>query len=267
MLKKQKTEAEEALRLKTIELEKAKRDAEFANKAKSEFLASMSHDLRTPLNAIMGFSDIMRHKALGPMGNKQYEEYADYIYESGELLVSLIDDILDLAKVESGKFNLFETPFDTSELTKDLLNMFSTLSDAKNINLVQQVAFPSPYLIADQKSVAQILNNLVSNAIKFTPEGGKIEVSVRTNGQEEICFKVEDSGIGMSNDDLERALQPFEQADSLHARRHEGTGLGLHLCQKLIELHGGRLEMASIQGEGTAATVFFPPGRTVKSLA
>lgn len=267
LLKKQKAEAEKALRLKTVELEKAKRDAEFANKAKSEFLAAMSHDLRTPLNAIMGFSDIMRHKALGPMGNRQYEEYADHIYESGELLVSLIDDILDLAKVESGKFNLFETPLDTGELTKDLLNMFSTLSDAKNVKLVRQTTLPSPYLIADEKSVAQILNNLVSNAVKFTPNGGMVTIAVSQSAEGEIYFRVEDTGIGMSHDDLERALKPFEQADSLHARRHEGTGLGLHLCQKLIELHGGRLEMTSAQGEGTAATVFFPPGRTVRSLS
>jgi len=244
-------------------LQEAKDQAEKANQAKSEFLASMSHDLRTPLNAIMGFSDMMRQKAFGPVGDPHYEEYAKDIHDSGTMLLSLIDDVLDLSKVEAGKYELVETPINLSNLIVSAINMVSTFASLKNIAVVSEVETGLPALKADQRALTQILNNLLSNAIKFTPHQGSITIHAGLRVGRQIVIRVKDNGIGMTEKDIDKVLNPFEQADSQHSRRHEGTGLGLHICKRFLELHGGGIEIESQPERGTAVTAFFPAERTL----
>jgi len=244
-------------------LQEAKSLAEKANRAKSEFLASMSHDLRTPLNAIMGFSDMMRQKAFGPIGDPHYEEYAKDIHDSGTMLLSLIDDVLDLSKVEAGKYELVETPINLSSLIGSAINMVSTFAGLKNIAVVSEIEIGLPPLKADQRAMTQILNNLLSNAVKFTPHQGSISIHAGLGAGRQMAIRVRDNGIGMSEKDIEKVLNPFEQADSQHSRHHEGTGLGLHICKRFLELHGGGIEIESQPEKGTTITVFFPPERTL----
>jgi len=246
------------------QLKDARYQAEKANQAKSEFLASMSHDLRTPLNAIMGFSDMMRQEAFGPIGNRRYSEYAKDINESGALLVSLIDDVLDLSKIEAGKYELVETPIEVNEMVRSSVNMVSTLTAIKGIAVTMDLPEPSLVLSADRRSLTQILNNLLSNAVKFTPDKGKIWVRTAVNENGGIEISVKDSGIGMTRRDIERVLNPFEQADSAHSKRHEGTGLGLHICQKFLALHGGEIRIESDPGTGTCMTAVFSAERTLE---
>ena len=246
-------------------LHEAKSESELANKAKSEFLAAMSHDLRTPLNAIMGFSDMIRVKAFGPLGNARYEEYANYIYDSGTLLVSLINDVLDLSKIEAGKYELIEEPLDVSSLVQVSFRQLMNMAEASNQHLSAAVSPDLPALQGDEKALIQVLNNLLSNAIKFTPDGGKIGVVANLDESESIVLRIADTGIGMSEHDLAKALQPFEQAGGMHSRRHEGTGLGLHLCANFMRLFGGSIGIESEVGKGTTVTLVFPPERTVAS--
>ena len=247
------------------ELLLAKKEAEHANQAKSEFLASMSHDLRTPLNAIMGFAEIMEAKIFGPLGDPHYEEYAKDIHDGGSLLVSLIDDILDISKIEAGKYELDEETLDVSLLIQSSVKMISTQAEAGKLHLATDMEPNPPMLRGDKRAITQILNNLLSNAVKFTPVDGKVTVSAKLDGNGSINVLVADTGEGMSSHDIAKALNPFEQADSVHARRHEGTGLGLYLCQKLIRLHDGDIMLQSKAGKGTTVTMRFPPERTVAS--
>ncbi len=247
-----------------IILREARAEAEVANRAKSDFLANMSHDLRTPLNAIMGFSEMMEIKAFGPLGDPHYEEYVKDIHSSGDLLVSLINDILDISKVEAGKYELDEENLDVSSLIDSSVKMLSTQAKTGGLRLDTDIEANLSMLRGDEKSIIQILNNLLSNAINFTPPGGKVTISViDRNGS--INIVVADTGEGMSKHDIDKALRPFEQADSHHSRRHEGTGLGLHLCQKLMKLHDGEISLQSEVGKGTSVTVTFPPERTIIS--
>jgi len=253
-------------KLDKLALQTAKDDAEKANLAKSEFLASMSHDLRTPLNAIMGFSQLMTTNTFGPLGHEKYEGYAGDIHKSGTLLVSLIDDILDLSKIEAGKYKLYEENLDIVVLVNSSVTMISTLAQATRIRLSMNAEAGLPLLRGDERSIVQILNNLLSNAVKFTPQDGKIDISVTLDESDTIRIQVADSGIGMTEEGIIKALKPFEQADSAHSKRHEGTGLGLHLCQKLMKMHGGAVEIESDNGAGTTVTVRFPPERTIRLL-
>jgi len=246
-------------------LTSAKSEAEKANNAKSEFLASMSHDLRTPLNAIMGFSDMIRQKAFGPIGNDHYEEYAEDIYNSGTLLVSLINDVLDLSKVESGKYDLYEEALNIDEIIQTSAQLLDKMAERSEQNLSIDIAPKMPQLLGDKRVMTQILNNLISNAIKFTPHGGSINISAFENDKNSINICITDTGVGMSPENLKKVLLPFEQADGLHSRRHEGTGLGLHLCVTFMKLFGGALVIESVIGEGTKVTMSFPPERTIMS--
>jgi len=245
------------------ELRKATIDSEMANKSKSNFLANMSHDLRTPLNAIMGFSDLMRNHSYGPLGDARYDEYADDIYNSGRLLISLINDILDISKIEAGKYELVNEDLCVTNLIQGCLRQVSTVANAKNHKLVANVAGDIPILRGDERALIQTLNNLLSNSIKFTERGGKISVTSELDEKDRIVIHVIDTGIGMSNDDIAKALQPFEQVNSMHARRHDGTGLGLFLCVNFMKLFGGSLLINSVVGEGTKISLRFPASRTI----
>jgi len=242
---------------------RAKADAEAANKAKTEFLAAMSHDLRTPLNAIMGFSDMMRQKAFGPLDNDHYEQYVDDIHRSGALLVSLINDVLDLSKIEAGKYELEEESINISELIDSSILQLSPLADISNLTLTNDVRPDMPHLEGDERALMQILNNLLSNSIKFSSKGGMVNVSALLREDNGITFSIKDTGIGMSEEGIIKALRPFEQADGTHSRRHEGTGLGLYLCVNFMMLFGGSLEIKSEVNNGTTVFLRFPPERTI----
>ncbi len=240
-------------------------EAEKANKSKSEFLAVMSHDLRTPLNAIMGFAEMMKEHSFGPLGDSHYDEYAEDIHKSGKNLVSLINGILDLSKIEAGKYELTEEALDIASLIKESVELNKAQAEAKNIRLADETGPGVPMLYADDRPLMQILNNLISNAIKFTQEGGNVTASVKVDGNGSLVIQVADNGEGISDKDIARALEPFEQVDSSQPKKHEGTGLGLYICSNLIALHGGSMELKSKINIGTTITVRFPPERTVVS--
>ena len=260
-LRRANAHLEQRVSERTAELEKARRQAEEANHAKTEFLANMSHDLRTPLNAILGFSEIMRSEAFGPLGDAHYAEYAGDIHHSGSLLISLINDLLDIAKVEAGKYELAEEDVDVQALIQGCIRQLATTAGAAEQTLTAEVQPGLPILRGDQRVLVQILNNLLSNAVKFTPHGGRIAVSAWTDAEGRILLSVADNGIGMTEEGLAKALRPFEQAHNPRAREHRGTGLGLHLCDNFMRLFGGTLAIESRLGEGTTATIAFPAER------
>jgi len=255
--------AERQLKAKALELELAMAAAEKANKAKSEFLAAMSHDLRTPLNAIIGFSDMMRTEAFGPVGNIRYQEYATDIFDSGNFLVGLINDILDLSKIEAGKYDLLADALDIPAVIQMSFRQLAKMAESSNQSLTLDRQADVPTLLGDERALLQILNNLLSNAIKFSSKGQEIVVTTTIDQHNGIVIKVTDCGIGMSPKEVTKALQPFEQADSLHSRRHHGTGLGLHLCSNLMTLFGGSLKIDSEPNKGTTVTLTFPSERTI----
>jgi len=246
------------------QIRQAKQAAEQANQAKSEFLASMSHDLRTPLNAILGFSDMMRTETFGKLGSNHYLEYANDIFNSGSLLVSLINDILDLSKVESGKYELVEENLDLNDLVHTSFRQLEAMASACSQSLICHLSFDNIVLYCDERALIQVLNNLISNAIKFTPDGGTITLEGYLDVQNQIILKVTDNGIGMSKIGIEKALQPFEQAGSKLSKRYQGTGLGLHLCLNFMALFGGSLDVESNVDRGTAIILTFPAQRTVR---
>jgi len=247
------------------DLRRAKDEAETANRTKSAFLANMSHELRTPLNAIIGFAEIMRDELLGPLGAGHYREYASDIHQSGKHLLDLINDILDLSKVEAGRLELHEEDCDVPELLAASLRLMNERAHASDLRIEQRFPARLPLLHADARSLKQILLNLVSNAIKFTPSGGRIVISAEADA-DAFRLTIADSGIGMTADGVKKALEAFGQVDSSLSRRYEGTGLGLPLTRALVELHGGRLEIESALGEGTRVTAVFPGERIIREL-
>jgi len=236
-------------------LEAAQVSAEQQNAGKSRFLANMSHELRTPLNAIMGFSDIMRQRLFGPMGDR-YAEYADLIYESGNHLLELINDVLDMSKIEAERFELAIENFDAREAVGSVLRLMRGQADRSGVNL-RSVMPPDPlYADADRRALKQIALNLISNALKFTPRGGSVTVTVQGSG-DTLELIVADTGVGISQDDLQRLGRPFEQAGDAE-QRAAGSGLGLSLVRAFARLHGGEMWVESAMGEGTAVTVRLP---------
>ena len=243
-------------------LEQAKEVAETASRAKSEFLANMSHELRTPLNAILGFAEIIRDKLLGPIGDPRYSDYAEDIHSSGAHLLRIINDILDLSKVEAGRLELVEDVVEMEEVVKAVSVLLRERLTRAGLDFQIDVP-PGPCLLrADERKLKQILMNLLSNAVKFTPAGGEISLLV-TRSEGGIVIEVRDSGIGIAAEDIDRAMSPFGQVDSRLSRRYEGTGLGLPLAKALTELHGGKLELQSEPGVGTIARVRLPRDRVI----
>jgi two-component system, cell cycle sensor histidine kinase DivJ len=247
----------DASRERTYEasLEQATADAHNVALAKSRFLANMSHELRTPLNAIIGFSDIMRSKMFGPLAER-YAEYAALIHESGGHLLDLINDVLDMSKIEAERFQLSLEPFDAREAVSAALRLTRVQADTARISLRGALP-PEPIEVnADRRAIKQIVLNLVSNALKFTPAGGEVNVLARIKGRD-LEIIVADTGVGIAPADLARLGKPYEQAGDA-AQRSMGTGLGLSLVRAFAELHGGTMTIKSILGEGTAVSVRLP---------
>jgi signal transduction histidine kinase len=245
------------------ELRVAKEEAEAANQAKSGFLATMSHELRTPLNAIIGFSEMMLREVLGALGNDQYRAYVSDIHASGTHLLQIINDILDLSKAEAGKIDLTEEIFDLRDVMRSVSQLTAGRVHAASLTQIVELPDDVPPLYGDERKTKQVLLNLITNSVKFTPAGGSITVSASYEAEKGITITVADTGIGIAAADLERVMKPFEQVDSSFSRQHEGTGLGLPLVKAIMELHGGSLELKSELGVGTQVTVIFPPERVL----
>jgi PAS domain S-box-containing protein len=241
------------------ELIAAKEHAEMASRSKSEFLANMSHELRTPLNAIIGFSEVIRGGLFGPIGNEQYSEYLDHIYESGNHLLTIINDILDVSKVEAGALEIQLENLDVGEIINATVQIVSERVRSAEVSIDVNIQNDVPKIYADETRIKQIVLNLLSNSIKFTRPGGKITVIAEQAEDEGVSLSVIDTGVGISKDKLDRVFQPFVQDLSSHHLTQEGTGLGLTLVKSLAELMGGNVEITSEVGEGTTVVLWLPP--------
>jgi two-component system cell cycle sensor histidine kinase PleC len=248
-----------AQKLHEVELRAAKEKAEAASHSKSTFLANMSHELRTPLNAVIGFSDILKSQLLGPIGNPKYLEYADHIADSGTHLLHLVNYILDLSRIEAGRYELRCEPLAPGELVADVLRLMRVSAEKSNIEVATAVAPELPSILVDRRAIRQVLLNILSNAIKFTPAGGRVSIKAEAL-KDAVAIVVTDTGIGIAKDDLPRLAKPFEQAGDAYARNQGGAGLGLAITKQLVLLHGGTMRIDSTLGEGTTVTVQLPTG-------
>ncbi len=244
------------------ELMSAKGQAEAANRAKSEFLANMSHELRTPLNAIIGFSEVIKDQLFGPVGNGRYVTYAHDIHAGGAHLLGVIDDILDMSRIETGRFELEEGAVEPAELVSSALAIVQRAAEQGRVKLDNRVNGALPRLNADKRVAKQVLINLLTNAVKFSPEGGRVTVEAAADPASEFVFTVTDTGPGIPAERLKSLFDPFQNADPTRARDQGGSGLGLAISKRLMELHGGTLTLRSKLGHGTSATMRFP-GRRV----
>ncbi len=236
-----------------------------ANRAKSEFLANMSHELRTPLNAIIGFSEMIRDQAVGPIENARYRQYADDIHHSGTHLLGIIIDVLDLAKIESGRLVLNAEPVDVTQAILASIRFVRERAERRNITLATNLGGTPLRAHGDRRKLMQVLANLLSNAVKFTPEGGRVSIEARCDAEGALVIDVRDTGIGIAPDQIAGLFEPFAQADSGLNRKYDGTGLGLPLAKSMVELHGGTIDIASVPNAGTCVTVKLPRERTLAS--
>lgn len=245
---------------------RAEERAAFASRAKSAFLATMSHELRTPLNSIIGFSELLESEIKGPLGNEFYRDYAAAIKTSGQHLLALIGDILDLSKIEAGKAELQESVVSLPCLSSSCMRLIQGRALDSDVGLLNDVLSDLPPIRADERKLKQILINLLSNAVKFTPAGGRVALAARADA-DGIVITVSDTGIGMAPGDITRALTPFTQLENSLSRQYEGTGLGLPLADSLTRLHGGTLSITSTPGEGTEVRVALPASRIASVAA
>jgi signal transduction histidine kinase len=236
-----------------------------ANAAKSQFLANMSHELRTPLNAVIGFSEIIRDQSLGPQAMANYREYANDIHAAGEHLLRIINDVLDISKIEAGKLELHESETDIRAIVKSGIKLMSQTAFESGIALESTVPDDLPTVMVDELRLKQALMNLLSNAVKFSDRGGAVAVGAGLWPDGAMAIWVADTGIGMSESEITTALQPFRQVANSLSRAQNGIGVGLSLVDGIIGLHGGRLELTSTPAQGTTVTVVLPPERVVRS--
>jgi len=234
--------------------------AEDANQAKSKFLANMSHELRTPLNAIIGFSEIMESGMFGPLGTEKYREYCCDIHQSGQYLLEVINDILDMSKIEAGRIRLDSKEIALEPFLNDAMRVASARADDKRLTLNARIGGDIG-LNADPRLLKQIILNLLSNAVKFTPEGGRISIRARARGGDTVSIAIADSGIGIPKDALARLGRPFEQVESQLTKSHQGSGLGLAIAKSLTELHHGSMRIRSTLGRGTIVLLRLPSKR------
>ncbi|MDB5394705.1 MAG: Signal transduction histidine kinase [Rhodospirillales bacterium] len=253
----------ETLTERSRELELARQEAETANRTKSEFLANMSHELRTPLNAVIGFSEIMRDARFGPLAER-YREYSGDVFDSGVHLLAVVNQILDLAKIEAGQLTLNEDEVDFPDVVGACMTLVKEKATGGGVALMLDLPSDLPTLHADQTRLKQIVLNLLSNAVKFTGADGKVTLSARVMPDGSFEISIEDTGIGMTEQELAVAFLPFRQVDSSLSRRYEGTGLGLPFAKALAEQHGGTLTLESCWGAGTTAYVRLPPYRVAR---
>jgi two-component system cell cycle sensor histidine kinase PleC len=243
---------------------KEKERAEAANQAKSEFLANMSHELRTPLNAIIGFSELMQQRLFGPLGSDRYDEYAGDINSSGKYLLGVINDILDMSKIEAGQFSMEREAIDLCPLIRETVRVVSLQAAAKAITVETNIA-DALTLVADRRAIKQIVINLLSNAVKFTGQGGRISLRAR-NASGALILTIEDNGCGIPKQALSKLGRPFEQVQNQFSKNHNGSGLGLAISRSLAELHGGALKIRSTEGAGTIVSVRIPLKKPVRQL-
>jgi signal transduction histidine kinase len=255
------------LKQREDDLRLAKEEAEMANVARSEFLANVSHELRTPLNAILGFSEVITEEMFGPIGSNRYREYLTDIHESGTHLLELINDVLDISKVEAGKLQLYEEDIDLHRLLGRCITFVKDRAKNAGVELLVETTPEARYLRADEVRLTQVLVNLLSNAVKFTPSGGTVKAEALLDPQSCPVIKVSDTGIGMTEDEIVVALKSFHQVDNTLTRRYDGTGLGLPLAKSLVELHGGTLNVESVKGSGTVVAVRLPAERLLRPVA
>ena len=253
----ERKKAEEAYR-------EAKNQAEFANRSKTEFLANMSHELRTPLTLINGGAEILATEVFGPIGSPKYLEYANNIKGAGDHLLAMINEILEISQIEMGHLELREGDTNVERMIASCHTMIRGRAHTQRLALEVEVEKGLPAFCCDELRIKQVVLNLVSNAIKFTPEGGTVTLKVETDDEGRFVLSVTDTGIGIGAADIAKVLEPFVQVENIMTRRHEGAGIGLSLSKRLVELHGGTLKLESELGVGTTVTVRFPPARTIR---
>jgi len=247
--------------------DEARRRAETANRAKSRFLATMSHELRTPLNAILGFSEVMKTELFGPMENPTYREYAGNILDSGRHLLHLINEILDLTRIESGRYELHEEPLRLADVAEECHKLLKLRADNKGLQVIDEFEPDLPAVWADQRAMRQICLNLMSNALKFTPKGGRITLRVGATEDGGQFLAVRDNGPGIPKEEIPKVMQAFGQGALAQQNAEGGAGLGLAIVQNLIELHGGSLALTSELRKGTDAKVLLPGFRVLRAMA
>ena len=246
--------------------DEARRRAESANIAKSRFLATMSHELRTPLNAILGFSEVMQSELLGPMQNENYKGYAGNIHDSGRHLLQLINDILDLSRIEADRYELREEPVRLTDVVEDCVRLLHLRAQSKGLHVSLDFEKGLRQLWADERAIRQICLNLITNALKFTPRGGSITLTVSSTRDSGQTLVVKDTGPGIPKDEIPKVMQAFGQGSLAHQTAEGGTGLGLPIVQNLVTLHGGTFELRSELRKGTEAIVILPPSRVLRPM-
>ena len=246
--------------------DEARHRAESANVAKSRFLATMSHELRTPLNAILGFSEVMKSEILGPIQNKSYKEYSSNIHDSGKHLLHLINEILDLSRIEAGRYELREEPVRLTDIAEDCHRLLKLRAESKGLQIVLDFQDRLAQVWCDERAIRQIVLNLLSNALKFTPKGGRITVRVAATDAGGQTLSVRDTGPGIPKDEIPKVMQAFGQGSLAHQTAEGGTGLGLPIVKNLVELHDGTFELRSELRKGTEAIMVLPPTRVLQAM-